>query len=180
MWASCLYAEGPFQKGVTEWGISGGFGSNFPIGMGRNVKEDIQCYFLTPSWGKVLEKWSGYGSLEFVTEGFLSYAQQDSKDRYAVGITPLFAYNFESLGRAVLFLELGAGVLYTDLDSEDFGSRFIFTPHGGIGVRYEIAHGRFFEASYRVHHISNAYIEEDNKSIDSHFFLIGISFLSMR
>jgi len=179
LWASCVYAEAPFQKGATEWGISGGFGGNFPIGMGRNVKEDIQFYFLTPSWGKVLEKWGGYGSLEFVAEGFLSYAQQDSKDRYGVGITPLFAYNFESLGRAVPFLELGAGILYTNLDPEGFGSHLNFTPQGGIGVRYEVAHGRFLKLSYRVHHISNAYIDEENRSIDSHFFLIGISFLSV-
>ena len=143
LWASCVYAEGSFKKGATEWGISGGFGNNFHIGMSgtvsediqsyrsKNVSEDIGFYFLTPSWGKVLEKWGRYGSLEFVTEGFLSYAQQDSKDRYGVGITPLFAYNFESLGRAVIFLELGAGILYTDLDPEDFGSHINFTPQGG-------------------------------------------------
>ena len=170
-------------------GISGGSGYNFHTGMRRmanediqsyksgNVSEDIRFYFLSPSWGKVLEKWDGYGSLEFVTEGFLSYARQDSKDRYGVGITPLLAYNFEALGKAIFFLELGAGILYTNLDPEEFGSNFNFTPQGGIGFRYEMAHSRFLKLSYRFHHISNAGIDKDNRSIDSHFFLIGISFL---
>lgn len=179
LWTSCVYAEGPFQKGATEWEISVGFGDNFHIGRNGNVSEDIQFYFLAPSWGKVIENWGRYGSLEIVTEGFLSYAQQDLKDRSAIGITPLFAYNFESLGKVVPFLELGVGLLYTNLDPEYFGSNFDFTPQMGIGVRYEIARGKFLKFSYRFHHISNAYIDEDNRSIDSHFFLIGISFLSM-
>ena len=189
LWATCVYAEGPFQKGATEWGISGGFGDNFHTGRSGNVSEDIQSYrsgnvsediqfyFLSPSWGKVLEKWDGCGNLEFVTEGFLSYARQDSKDRYGVGITPLFAYNFEALGKAIFFLELGVGILYTNLDPEEFGSHLNFTPQGGIGFRYEMAHSRFLKLSYRVHHISNAGIDKDNRSIDSHFFLIGISSL---
>ncbi|NIN01036.1 MAG: hypothetical protein GTO24_23995 [candidate division Zixibacteria bacterium] len=33
------------------------------------------------------------------------------------------------------------------------------------------------KVSYRFHHISNADTDEDNSSIDSHFFLIGLSFI---
>ena len=180
---SFVRAEDVFQKGTTEWGLSAGFGDN--IHNGGNVNEDIQFYFLTPSWGKVLKKWDGDGSLEFIKdgslefiiEGFLSYAQQVSKDRYAVGFTPLLAYNFKALGKAVLFLELGAGILYTDLDPERFGSKLGFTPQGGIGLRYKIAHRSFLKFSYRFHHISNAGLDEDNNGIDSNFFFIGLSFL---
>jgi opacity protein-like surface antigen len=110
-------------------------------------------------------------------EGFLSYVQQDSKDRYAVGITPLLVYEFTGSSRLVPFFEAGVGVLYTDLDPEDFGSRFNFTPQAGVGLAYEIANQTFLKFSYRYHHISNAGLDEDNSSIDSNFFLIGISFL---
>ncbi len=177
LWASMVYAEGPFREGATEWGLSVGFGDNFYIG--SNVKEDLQFYFLTPSWGKVLKKWEGGGSLEFTTEGFMTYARQESEDRYGVGITPLIAYNFKALGKAVLFLELGAGILFTNLDPRNFGSDFNFTPQGGIGVRYEIGPRRFLKLSYRFHHISNAGIDRYNRSIDSHFLLIGFSFFSI-
>jgi hypothetical protein len=177
LWASSVYADNTLQKGATEWGINGGYGHNFHIH--GNVKEDIQFYFLTPFWGKVLKKWEGGGSLAFIAEGFLSHAEQDSKGRHAVGITPLFAYYFKALGKVALFLEVGAGILYTNLDPEHFGSTFDFTPQGGIGIRYYMANGRFLNLSYRFHHISNANIDSDNRSIDSHFFSIGISFLSM-
>lgn len=171
----CVYGEDVFQERALEWGLSGGFGNNFHAA--ANVEEDVQFYSLFPSVGKVLKKWDGGGSLEFFVEGFLSYARQVSKDRYAGGITPLFAYNLKALGKAVPFIELGAGVLYTDLDPKNFGSKFDFTPQAGIGVRYEIGHGKFLKLSYRLHHISNAGIDADNRSIDSHFFLIGLSSL---
>lgn len=172
---SSVYGEDVFQKGALEWAASGGFGTHFHVA--GNVREDIQFYSLFPSVGKVLKKWDGGGNLEFIVEGFLSYARQVSKDRYAGGITPLFAYNLKPFGKAVPFIELGAGILYTDLDPECFGSKFDFTPQGGIGFRHEIGHGKFLKLSYRFHHISNAGIEEENSSIDSHFVLIGLSFL---
>ena len=173
-WASVASAEGPFQKEATEWGFSVGFGDNSHIK--KNVKEDIQFYFLTPSWGKVLRIWDRLGSSEFVIEGFLSYAQQESKSRYASGITSLLVHNFKPIGKTVFFLELGVGILYTDLNPKNFGSNFNFTPQGGIGLRYKIRPGVFLKFSYRFHHISNAGIDEDNRSIDSHFFSLGVSF----
>jgi len=112
-------------------------------------------------------------SPEFSPELF----RQVSKDRYAGGITSLFAYNLKPFGKAVPFIELGAGILYSDLDPKRFGSKFDFTPQGGGGFRYEIGHGKFLKLSYRFHHISNADTDDDNSSIDSHFFFIGLSFI---
>jgi hypothetical protein len=172
---SSVYGEDVFQKGALKWGVSAGFGNNFQAG--GNVREDIQFYSLFPSVGKVLKKWEGGGSLEFIAECFLSYARQESKDRYAVGITPLFAYNLKPFGKTTPFIEIGGGILGTDLNPERFGSKFGFTPQGGVGFRYKIGHGRFLKVSYRFHHISNADTDEDNSSIDSHFFLIGLSFI---
>jgi opacity protein-like surface antigen len=172
--ASSVFAEDNFQKGTTEWGLSTGFGDNFYF---NNVREDVQFFFLSPWWGKVIKKWDRGDSLEFITEGFLSYVRQESKDRYAVGLTPLLAYNFKEVGKIVPFLEGGAGILYTDLDPERFGSEFNFTPQVGGGIRYELGPGRFLKLSYRYHHISNAGLDADNRAIDSNFFLIGLSFI---
>jgi hypothetical protein len=179
LWASSIYADemaelkGPFQKGATEWGLSIGFAENFHIG--RDVRENIQFYLLNPSWGKVLKEWERSRSLEFLMEGFLAYSRQDSKSRYAVGITPLFLYNFQPIARTVLSLELGVGILYTDLNPDYFGSHFNFTGQGGIGLRYELARGTFLKISYRLHHISNAGLSEDNRGINSHLFSLGLS-----
>jgi hypothetical protein len=175
LWSPSARCEGPLQKGATEWGLSVGYGDNFHFG--GDVEEDLNFYFLTPFWGKVFRTWPGRGSLEFVGEGFLSHVRQDSKDRYAIGVTPLIVYNFETSGRIIPFLELGAGILYTDLDPKGFGSCFDFTPQAGLGIRYRLGHDTFLRFSYRVHHISNGGIDRDNNvGINSHFFSVGISF----
>ncbi|UCH21629.1 MAG: acyloxyacyl hydrolase [Deltaproteobacteria bacterium] len=175
VWVPYVRCESSLQKGMTEWGFSVGYGDNFHIG--HDVTEDVAFYFLTHFWGRVLKNWSDGGSLEFVAEGFLSFVQQDSVDRYAIGVTPLIAYNLKDFGKVIPFLELGLGILYTDLDPEGFGSRFDFTPQAGFGLRYRIGHGKFLKFSYRIHHVSNADIDEDNLGIDSHLFSVGISFL---
>ncbi len=177
--ASHVYADCMFQKGDHEWGILSGYGHNFPstadILRGKNVTEDVQFIFLIPYWGKVIKEWNGCWSLEFITETFLTYAIQESKSRYAVGVTPLFQFNFKKVGRVTPFINLGSGVLYTNLDPEGFGSEFDFTPQIGTGVRYQMGHNRFLTLSYRFHHISNANTVHPNESIDSNFFIIGIS-----
>ena len=178
-WASSVYAnemaelKGPFQRGATEWGLSIGFADNFHIG--KDVRENIQFYFLSPSWGKVLKEWKRSISLEFLMEGFLAYSRQDSKDRYAVGLTPLFLYNFQPIAKTVLSFELGAGILYTNLDPYRFGSHFNFTPQGGVGLRYEFARETFLKISYRFRHISNAGLSEDNRGINSHLVSLVLS-----
>jgi hypothetical protein len=180
LWAWSAYADevaewkGPFQKGATEWSLSFGYGDNFHFP--GDVREDVRFYFFNPSWGKVLKEWKGSRSLEFLMEGFFAYSRQDSEDRYALGITPLFLYNFQVVHKVILFLELGAGILYTDLDPEHFGSHFNFTPQGGIGLRYEVAPGRFLKLSYLFHHISNGGLSDDNRGINSHFICLGLSF----
>ena len=173
-WVPSVHCEDPLQKGVSEWGLSVGYGDNFHIG--HDVREDVRFYFLSPFWGKVIKKWPGRGSLQIVGEGFLSHIRQDSEDRYAIGATPLIVYNFQSAGKMIPFLDLGAGILYTDLDPKGFGSHFTFTPQAGLGIRYPIARNTFLKLSYRIHHISNAGIDEDNVGINSHFFSVGISF----
>lgn len=173
-WAPRVHCESSLQKGMTEWGLSAGYGDNFHIG--NDVAEDVAFYFLTPFWGTVFKKWSGGGSLEFVAEGFLSYVRQDSEDRYAIGVTPLIAYNLKDFGKVIPFIELGSGILYTNLDPEGFGSRFDFTPQAGFGIRYRIGRGTFLKFFYRIHHVSNANLKEDNLGIDSHLFSVGIAF----
>ena len=179
LWASSVYADetaelkGPFQRGATEWGLSTGFSDNFRSWGG--VRENIQFYFLSPSWGKVLKEWESSRSLEFLMEGFLAYSRQDANGRYAVGITPLILYNVQPIAKTVLSFQVGAGILYTNLNPVRFGSHFDFTPQGGIGLGYEIARGTFLKISYRFHHISNAGLSEDNRGINSHLFSLGLS-----
>ncbi|MFQ5755701.1 MAG: acyloxyacyl hydrolase [Acidiferrobacterales bacterium] len=177
-WATLALAADPFAKGVTEWSFSVGYGDNFGTSLrGGNVQEDVKFVPFLASWGKVFKKRASGVSLGYAVEGFFSHAKQESVDRSAVGITPLFVYNFKTRKKLTPYAEMGIGIVFTDLDPEGFGSDFGFTPQAGIGIRYAIGHDRFLKFSYRYHHLSNAGLKDDNKSIDSNFFLIGYSFL---
>lgn len=55
----------------------------------------------------------------------------------------MLLYNFKNLGKAIPFLEIGCGILVTDLDPDGFGSSFNFSPQIGVGLLYEIAHNKF-------------------------------------
>ncbi len=172
------HADDLLQPGRTELAFSVGLGNNFHTSLRHgNVREDVKFLALIPSWGKVLKAWDGCKSLGLAIEGFLSYARQESENRYAIGVTPLAVYNFKQMGKMNLFADAGLGLAYTDLDPEKFGSEIVFTPQAGIGFRYALGNDRYFRLAYRFVHMSNGGWDEDNKSIDSNFLLLGISLL---
>lgn len=112
--ASYVFADCMLKKGSEEIGILGGYGKKFFISLrGGNINEDVQSFIFIPYWGKVIKEWDECRNLEFLAEGFLSYSTQESKNRYAIGITPFLQYNFKNIGRATPFFGLGAGIMYT-------------------------------------------------------------------
>ena len=177
-WALQAYAESPFKEGMTEWSFSVGYGRNFHLkGRHPNVSEDIKFVPFLVSWNKVFKEFANYASLEYAVEGIISYARQESKNTYMAGVTPLLIYNFKNYLKLTPYVEAGAGFVVTNLYPEGFGGDWGFTPQVGIGFRYAVKNNQFIKFSYRYHHISNANLKDDNKSIDSNFFFIGFSFL---
>jgi opacity protein-like surface antigen len=173
-----VHARDLFQKTTTETGVSVGLGDNFRSSLGGgNVGSDITFLSLMFSRGRVFRELDRGRSLQLTVEGSVSHAKQEHESRRAVGVTPLFLYNFKTTGRITPFAEAGLGLLYTDLDPERFGSRINFTPQAGIGFRYRLTNERSFRISYRFHHISNGGLDDGNRSIDSNFFIFGVSFL---
>jgi opacity protein-like surface antigen len=171
-------AEEPPQKTAVETAVSVGLGDNSHTSLGGgNVRENITFVSLMFSRGKVFKELDRGRSLQWAAEGSVSRAEQEADSRRAIGVTPLFLYNFKSTGRITAFAEAGLGLLYTDLDPERFGSSFNFTPQAGIGIRYHLTDERSIRLAYRLHHISNGGLDDDNnRSIDSHFLIFGISF----
>lgn len=178
LWAVTAHAGEPFVKGATEWSFSVGYGDNFPTKLeGGNVTEDVKFFPFLVSRGKVLRELTWGASLGYAVEGFFSYAKQDTGGRYAVGVTPLFVYNFKNYKKVIPYVEIGFGIVATDLDPYGFGSDFGFTPQAGVGIRYAVSDRQMIKLAYRYHHISNGGFKDDNQSIDTNFFFIGYSFL---
>ena len=177
-WTVLAYAEGPFNKGVTDWSFSTGYGKSFHTSLRHgNVDEDIRFVSFLVSRGKIFKELTRGGSLQYAVEGISSYARQEDKDRFMVGTTPLFIVNLKNHKRLTPYAEIGVGVVVTNLDPDGFGGDWGFLSQAGLGLRYAISDDQFLRFSYRFNHISNAGFKNDNKSIDSNFFFIGYSFL---
>jgi hypothetical protein len=174
-WAVQAYSWGPFKEGITEWSFSVGYGKNFHLN--RNVEEEIKFVPFLVSWAKVFKELASGASLEYAVEGIISYASQENEDTYMAGVTPLFIYNLNNYEKLTPYVDIGIGIVVTDLYPEGFGGDWGFTPQVGVGFRYAIDDDQFIRFSYRYHHISNAGFNDNNKSIDSNFFFIGYSFL---
>lgn len=177
-WTVQVSAGDLFKKGTTEWSFSTGFGRNFHLkGHHRNVQEDIKFLPVLVSWNKVYKELAGGESLEYAVEGIVSYARQENEDTYMAGVTPNLIFNFKNHEKLIPYIDLGLGIVVTNLYPEGFGGDWGFSPQIGVGFRYAIDDDQFIRFSYRYHHISNAGFKDDNKSIDSNFFFIGYSFL---
>jgi opacity protein-like surface antigen len=80
------------------------------------------------------------------------------------------------LGRFVPYVELGAAPGYTDLNSREQQTNFVFLLIGGVGASFFVAEKTALYAGYRLQHISNAGTSSPNQGINSHTGVIGVSF----
>ncbi|MCG6878914.1 MAG: acyloxyacyl hydrolase [Deltaproteobacteria bacterium] len=73
------------------------------------------------------------------------------------------------------YIEGGIGLIYTGFRVEGQGSRLNFNPKAGFGFEFPIGRESLF-TSLRWDHLSNAYLNEDNTSIDSVVLMFGAYF----
>jgi len=71
--------------------------------------------------------------------------------------------------------EAGIGVIYTDFHVEGQGLHLNFNPQFGGGLEYELANRQALFGGIRFHHVSNGYLHEDNRGINSWLLMLGYS-----
>lgn len=83
----------------------------------------------------------------------------------------LAVYEFDSpkSKEIVPYVEAGVGLIYTDFQREDQGCRLNFNPVAGFGLRM----GSTFVV-LRVHHLSNAELDDENTGINSIVLGFGV------
>lgn len=91
-------------------------------------------------------------------------------------------YYLKSLStlRLAPYVTTGIGFIYTDFQTrdngpppEEMGSRLNFNPQIGIGTEISVPDGPPFFAEFRMSHISNAGLNDDNRGLNSVVFLFG-------
>ena len=71
------------------------------------------------------------------------------------------------------YIEGGIGGIFTQWRVDGQGSKFNFNPQIGLGTEFSIGSGPPFLAALRLHHISNAGLDDDNRGVNSVVFMIG-------
>ena len=89
----------------------------------------------------------------------------------SANMTAHFYYPGRSTGRVRPYLEGGIGIIYTDYKIEGQGWRFNFNPLFGVGLEFGPDPALFVEA--RIHHLSNANLDEDNTGLNSVQIMFG-------
>ncbi len=96
---------------------------------------------------------------------------------YLVALTPTAKYTFLASDKLRPYVEIGAGVVWTDLADRipEKGSQFNFNLQAGAGLSYFVVPTTSINVAYRFQHISNAGTAQPNQGIDAGVVLIGIS-----
>jgi hypothetical protein len=71
------------------------------------------------------------------------------------------------------FLEGGLGPSWNNLRIHELGSGFNFLSYGGLGLRLPLG-GCKLDLGYRLRHISNGGMDENNHGVTSHLFHLGL------
>ena len=120
--------------------------------------------------------------LEYVLEGWVAGARIEGRtDAIEVGINPLaFRLAYDVGQHAVPYVSGGLGVLYTGLQGIGIGGPFEFDETAGVGLALFFDRRLAIDLGYRFRHISNAGISSDNRGLNTHFGLVGVSFFPGR
>jgi hypothetical protein len=114
---------------------------------------------------------------EILNEGILGNAVHPGG--HLLGTSLLLRFDGKPRGRFVPFLDVGAGILHTTLNTRapELDGRLQFLPQGGLGVHYFLGPQRALVCEYRYVHMSNAGIEQPNKGFNASMITIGFRWL---
>lgn len=110
--------------------------------------------------------------LEMNVGGFWNYAQ-GTELAFSGGLRQYFP-RFPHHDLAP-FLEAGIGPSWEDLHIPEIGCRLNFLSFGGLGARYGLNSRTSLELGYRLRHISNGGLDEQNHGVTSHSFHLDLA-----
>lgn len=167
---------GHLQKGDQEWGLLAGVGIAHDIGGGIADRE-----FLTLGGriGRILTNQKGPGFLKgnavFAVEILPVFLMFQEQTTYGASFTLLLHHYMAPNSKVKPFLSLGAGALFSTDPIPPEAARVNFTLQAGIGIMWFPKTRLAYFLEYRIHHISNAELNEVNPGINSSYIQFGVS-----
>jgi hypothetical protein len=126
--------------------------------------------------GRVLFS-SRKANLEYSVDLIPLFYVAQIQNAYGASFTPFnLKLNWTGFQRAVPYIELGGGVLFTNHDVPDFTNSVNFTPQAGIGVQIPFSSGsnRHLGIALKYVHISNAGLSVPNPGLNTLQFKLSI------
>ncbi len=157
-------APPPFGSQGSHWvSFGGGLASDFTDNTDANLYA-AYSYFLV-DWFEVTGELGAW------------YHFQEHED--ALGLNPVLVFRWHLLRGEdwTVYLDAGAGILFTTDSVPEGGTHVNFTPRIGVGFTHAIGEsGARLQAGFRWHHISNARIAGDrnNPATDAPMLYVGV------
>jgi lipid A 3-O-deacylase len=116
-------------------------------------------------------------NLRFKIEGTLGAAHDNST--HLVTSVNIFALHYLDILSSQGFkpyVEGGIGIIYTDFQVRGQGLRINFNPQIGLGAEITNGSDDTIFIALRLHHLSNANLDDDNRGVNSVMGMIGFYF----
>jgi lipid A 3-O-deacylase len=177
--ACALFAQDAPRAGSREMGLWFGGGHSVPGGT-----KDTSVVNFGGRYGWVLTDPAGPGFLrgtfEYAVDAVPMYLVIHNGTTYGGGFNPLvLKWNFGESKRAVPWIELAGGTLFSTREVPQFTSTVNF--RSGVGLGLQILGSKMNGTiAVRYEHISNAGLASPNPGINTVQFQVGINHFSMK
>lgn len=94
----------------------------------------------------------------------------------SIGVLALYFLDRFSSDRYRQYAEAGIGLIYTGFRVEGQGLNINFNPQLGLGIEIINHSKRSYFVNIRLHHLSNAGIDENNRGVNSVMLMLGMYF----
>ena len=164
------------RAGTTVWGLNAGamygmlmFGSNER----HHLALGSLSYGRTIGGVKGADRWYA-GNWELRGELF-GCLQVEPNTSWVIGIAPHIRYHFITSTRWVPFIDVGAGVSWTDISVPDLGGSFQFNLQAGAGLNWFVKDNLAVSVECRYLHLSSSAISMPNNGVNALGGLIGLN-----
>ena len=169
--------DGPETDGnQIEFWTTGGHGAN-----GRTQHTSVWTAGFTYGWVITAPAGPGFlrGRFEYAVDAVPVFVLfQPTNVAYGAAVDPVgLIWNFDTHGRFVPYLDLGAGALFTDKQVPPGTSHINFTTAGGVGMHI-LTRKVTWSADIRFMHISNAGLTNPNPGINTVQLRVGVGWFT--
>ena len=176
---STLPAEKP-HKWLREMGVLTGYGT---ASLDRDA--DYEIIPILPQFGFDINPLAKKlhidprGMVECVVEPLMNVVINPDTNA-EVGCSFLLKYSDHITSRIAPYIEGGFGIIYTTQHTYEQGTQYNFLSQVGVGLQFFLNEKFALTGGYRFRHMSNAGLDDDNRGINHHFALFGVSYFFNR